>query len=91
MIPLFVTYECTTVSYTHLDVYKRQDDILCEHALYECVKALNENPDTDVLYSDEDKMSMKAVSYTHLDVYKRQVQQPQKNRRWKRRSLPSEK
>ena len=35
------------------------DDVLCEHALYECVKVLNENPDTDVLYSDEDKMSMK--------------------------------
>lgn len=35
------------------------DDVLCEHALYECVKALNANPNTDVMYSDEDKMSMK--------------------------------
>ena len=34
------------------------DDILEKHALYEVVKALNEDPDTDMLYSDEDKVSM---------------------------------
>ena len=34
------------------------DDILERHALYEVVKALNEDPDTDMLYSDEDKVSM---------------------------------
>lgn len=34
------------------------DDELTPNALYECVKALNRNPDIDVLYSDEDKMSM---------------------------------
>lgn len=34
------------------------DDVLEPHALYECVRVLNEHPDTDVIYSDEDKMSM---------------------------------
>lgn len=34
------------------------DDILEKHALYEVVKALTEDPDTDMLYSDEDKVSM---------------------------------
>lgn len=34
------------------------DDELLPHALYECVKALNEKTDTEVIYSDEDKMSM---------------------------------
>lgn len=34
------------------------DDVLTEHALYECVRKINEEPDTEILYSDEDKMSM---------------------------------
>lgn len=34
------------------------DDILTPNAFYECVKALNEYPETEVLYSDEDKMAM---------------------------------
>ncbi len=34
------------------------DDELTAHALFECVKALNENPDLEVIYSDEDKMTM---------------------------------
>lgn len=34
------------------------DDVLTEHALFECVKKLNEFPETEILYSDEDKMSM---------------------------------
>lgn len=33
------------------------DDELTPHALFECVKALNEKPETLVIYSDEDKMS----------------------------------
>ncbi len=33
------------------------DDILPEHALYEVVALLNEHPDADVIYSDEDKVS----------------------------------
>ena len=34
------------------------DDELTPHALFECVKALNDHPRTLVVYSDEDKMSM---------------------------------
>lgn len=34
------------------------DDVLTPDALFSCVRALNLKPDTDILYSDEDKMSM---------------------------------
>ena len=34
------------------------DDTMTPDALYECVKALNEHPECEVLYSDEDKMDM---------------------------------
>ena len=33
------------------------DDLLSPHALYEVVAAINENPDVEMLYSDEDKIS----------------------------------
>lgn len=39
-------------------VFADHDDELTSHALYECVKAINQNPQIEVLYSDEDKMSM---------------------------------
>lgn len=34
------------------------DDTLPPHALYECVNAINADPEYDVIYSDEDKMDM---------------------------------
>lgn len=34
------------------------DDELLPHALFECVKALNQKPEIKVFYSDEDKMTM---------------------------------
>lgn len=34
------------------------DDVVTPHALFECVKAINENPALRVIYSDEDKMAM---------------------------------
>lgn len=34
------------------------DDELLPHALFECVKALNQKPEIQVFYSDEDKMTM---------------------------------
>ena len=34
------------------------DDAMTLNALYECAKVLNEHPDCDVIYSDEDKMDM---------------------------------
>lgn len=39
-------------------VFADHDDVLTEHALYECARAVNNNSDIDVIYSDEDKMSM---------------------------------
>ena len=33
-------------------------DVLTPHALFECVKAYNENPKLEIFYSDEDKMTM---------------------------------
>lgn len=34
------------------------DDTIPPHALYECVKAINMDPEYDVIYSDEDKLDM---------------------------------
>lgn len=39
-------------------VFADHDDVLTPDAFYECVKAINQNPEIDMLYSDEDKMSM---------------------------------
>ena len=37
-------------------VFADHDDTLAPNALYECAKALQEKPDTRILYSDEDKV-----------------------------------
>lgn len=34
------------------------DDVITPDALCECVRAFNKNPETEIFYSDEDKMSM---------------------------------
>ena len=69
-----------SVSYTHLDVYKRQPyaPILEEALKYfglkkeDCI-LLGDNLETDILLGvDNGVESIMAVSYTHLDVYKRQ-------------------
>ena len=62
------------VSYTHLDVYKRQDEV--------CIKAdgidLNDPSQSRLLIGsmlcNDSKITdgVETVSYTHLDVYKRQ-------------------
>lgn len=39
-------------------VFMDHDDMLTEHALFECAAVINETPKADVIYSDEDKMSM---------------------------------
>lgn len=46
-----------------LIVFSDHDDIVAPNALYECVKALNEDKSIDVLYSDEDKIDMKGKTY----------------------------
>lgn len=44
-------------------VFADHDDLLTEDALYECAKALERQPETDLLYSDEDKISMNGRRY----------------------------
>ena len=39
------------------------DDLLAPNALFECVKALNKQREIEVLYSDEDKISMDGKEY----------------------------
>ena len=39
------------------------DDLMALDALYECTKALNENNDIDVIYTDEDKVDMDSKEY----------------------------
>ena len=60
------------VSYTHLDVYKRQHDYDEYHFDLDAIEH-----DPYVLISilsafNEGEFTLDAVSYTHLDVYKRQ-------------------
>ena len=68
----------TTVSYTHLDVYKRQTSS-CRVIFGEAdfLPGLVVDKYEDVLVVECLALGMeqfKAVSYTHLDVYKRQSQ-----------------
>lgn len=44
-------------------VFADHDDVLAETALYECALALNEDPDLDIIYSDEDKVSQNGKTY----------------------------
>lgn len=39
------------------------DDVIVPQALYEIVKVLNERPETDIIYTDEDKISMDGKFY----------------------------
>ncbi len=41
------------------------DDILAENALHEIVSALNDNPDTEFLYTDEDKIDSNGLFHTN--------------------------
>ena len=66
-----------TVSYTHLDVYKRQALYGVNRLIEEKQKdkdALGSVPTTEkeIRCAEELSDQIKAVSYTHLDVYKRQ-------------------
>ena len=62
-----------SVSYTHLDVYKRQ-----EQALENANSKLDQYADALTAAGSRMKAAFNdnpgSVSYTHLDVYKRQVQ-----------------
>ena len=41
------------------------DDLLAPNALYECVCVLNEEPETELIYSYEDKINMDGKDYFH--------------------------
>ena len=64
------------VSYTHLDVYKRQRLHMDSMKIMACLaKAMETDVDTLLQMppaSDLSKAGLESVSYTHLDVYKRQ-------------------
>ena len=70
-IPLVVD-NTTSVSYTHLDVYKRQGWDWLEKFIH--IPVFHEEVErvTDRKSLVDIKMTAGAVSYTHLDVYKRQ-------------------
>lgn len=44
-------------------VFADHDDMLTADALYECVQAINKDPEIEVLYSDEDKMTVDGNKY----------------------------
>ena len=56
------------VSYTHLDVYKRQ---VAEHATDPA--PVGAAVTAGAFGRQAERNTLEAVSYTHLDVYKRQV------------------
>ena len=74
--------ESGTVSYTHLDVYKRQvmdpslspDRLVEELSRQKCAEVAAAHPDGLVIAADTvvSVGGLVPVSYTHLDVYKRQ-------------------
>lgn len=44
-------------------VFSDHDDVLTLDAMYEMVRAVNENPEIDVIYTDEDKVNRKGNAY----------------------------
>ena len=66
----FVRGSYHAVSYTHLDVYKRQE----ERRILEEERGNAEESPFETVLPQHPVRSVPAVSYTHLDVYKRQVQ-----------------
>ncbi len=60
----------TPVSYTHLDVYKRQPPPLSKSTDETFVGAYPWNKSREAIGRDR---PLTPVSYTHLDVYKRQA------------------
>lgn len=52
------TNEAIRIAAGDFIAFADHDDVLTPNALYECAKALEEHPQTEVLYTDEDKMSI---------------------------------
>ena len=73
------------VSYTHLDVYKRQVICTLIYSLKTQVSLLP--PPWEEFTTKEPSLSATPVSYTHLDVYKRQILDWMLNSEWGLRIL----
>ncbi len=52
------TNEALKISTGDFIAFTDHDDMLAPNALYECVHLLNEEPSTDIIYTDEDKINM---------------------------------
>ena len=65
------------VSYTHLDVYKRQDLVeAAQNAMREMISRMQHQIcDSSIIEDNMHQLvqALETVSYTHLDVYKRQM------------------
>lgn len=57
------TNEAIAMSSGDFIVLADHDDLLAKNALYECVKAINDNKMVDVIYTDEDKVDMTGQQY----------------------------
>ncbi len=57
------TNAALTIAEGEFIVFADHDDLLPAHALYECVKQVNADPDVDLIYSDEDKVSMDGKTF----------------------------
>lgn len=57
------TNQALTLATGEYLAFADHDDILAENALYECVKVINEQSNVDIIYSDEDKVSMDGKVY----------------------------
>ena len=69
------------VSYTHLDVYKRQDNRIKKEVKKQILLNANFkiNRLTKIRNNFEKNKAYETVSYTHLDVYKRQTKKAADN------------
>ena len=74
--------EAETVSYTHLDVYKRQGQACAATTNGACHSGYRFILAHDALVQLDFQVH-EPVSYTHLDVYKRQTRSPTKTT-WKK-------
>lgn len=57
------TNEALKIATGDFIAFSDHDDLLAPDALYECVKALNEDSSIELLYTDEDKVDMKGKEF----------------------------
>ena len=57
------TNQAVSISRGSFIAFADHDDLLAPFALYECAKRLQEEPETELLYSDEDKVSLDSKTF----------------------------